>query len=73
MSTAPSRNGNGSTAATMLSSAKLARAHPASKLLRPLHLGKDCDYDRELKRRQIERVKIREWIRECGLRVGGAF
>jgi polyphosphate kinase 2 len=53
----------------VLSSAKLDRLHPASKLLKPLHLGKDCDYDRELKRLQIELVKMQEWIRECGLRV----
>jgi len=32
-------------------------------------LGKDCDYDRELKRLQVELVKLQEWIRSEGLRV----
>lgn len=35
----------------------------------PLCLGKDCDYDRELRRLQIELVKLQEWIRHEGLRV----
>jgi polyphosphate kinase 2 len=34
-----------------------------------LRLGKDCDYDRELRRMQIELVKLQEWIRHEGLRV----
>jgi polyphosphate kinase 2 len=34
-----------------------------------LQLGKDCDYDRELRRLQIELVKLQEWIRHEGLRV----
>jgi polyphosphate kinase 2 len=34
-----------------------------------LHLGKDCDYDRELRRLQVELVKLQEWIRNEGLRV----
>ena len=34
-----------------------------------LHLGKDCDYDRELRRLQVELVKMQEWIRSEGLRV----
>ena len=43
----------------MLSSAKLDRLQPAPKSLKPLLLGKDCDYDREL-RLQIELVKLQE-------------
>jgi polyphosphate kinase 2 len=35
----------------------------------PMHLGKDCDYERELSRLQIELVKLQEWIRHEGLRV----
>ncbi len=35
----------------------------------PQHLGKDCDYERELQRLQIELVKLQEWIRHEGLRV----
>jgi len=34
-----------------------------------LRLGKDCDYDRELRRMQIELIKLQEWIRHEGLRV----
>ena len=36
---------------------------------KPLKLGEDCDYDRELRRLQIELVKLQEWIRHKGLRV----
>jgi polyphosphate kinase 2 len=35
----------------------------------PLCLDKDCDYDRELRKMQIELVKLQEWIRHEGLRV----
>ena len=35
----------------------------------PLRLGKDCDYERELRRLQIELVKLQEWIKSEGLRV----
>ena len=35
----------------------------------PLRLGKDCDYERELRRLQVELVKLQEWIRHEGLRV----
>jgi polyphosphate kinase len=34
-----------------------------------LHLGKDCDYDRELSRLQVELVKLQEWVRHEKLRV----
>ena len=34
-----------------------------------LHLGKDCDYERELRRLQVELVKLQEWIRHENLRV----
>ncbi len=40
--------------------------HATEKTLR---LGKDCDYDRELRRLQIELVKLQEWIRQEKLRV----
>lgn len=53
----------------MLSSAKRDRLQPAAKSLKPLLLGKDCDYDRELRRLQIELVKLQEWIRQSGLKV----
>jgi polyphosphate kinase 2 len=32
-------------------------------------LGKDCDYERELRRLQVELVKLQEWIRYDNLRV----
>ena len=32
-------------------------------------LGEECDYDRELRRLQVELVKLQEWIRHEGLRV----
>ena len=34
-----------------------------------LQLGKDCGYDRELARLQIELVKLQEWVRHQKLRV----
>ena len=34
-----------------------------------LHIGKDCKYDKELRRLQIELVKLQEWIKHEGLRV----
>jgi polyphosphate kinase 2 len=34
-----------------------------------LHLGRDCDYDCELARLQIELVKLQEWIKHEKLRV----
>ena len=33
-----------------------------------LHLDKDCDYERELRRLQVELVKLQEWIRHENLR-----
>ncbi len=39
------------------------------KLPKPLRLGKDCDYEQELGRLQIELVKLHEWIRHEGLKV----
>jgi polyphosphate kinase 2 len=52
----------------------VAAAAPAGGLPAPvkdktLRLGKDCDYDRELSRLQVELVKLQEWIRVEGLRV----
>lgn len=50
------------------------KKHPLSKLkLKPntpaLCLGEDCDYERELRRLQIELVKLQEWVRHESLRV----
>ncbi len=43
-----------------------ANGHGAGAALR---LGKDCDYERELRLLQVELVKLQEWIRHEGLRV----
>ena len=51
---------------------------PGEELLAPelapaaaqfLRLGKDCDYERELRRLQVELVKLQEWIRQEKMRV----
>jgi polyphosphate kinase len=34
-----------------------------------LRLGKECEYDKELRRLQVELAKLQEWIRHEGLRV----
>src|ERR1700758_5569811 len=39
------------------------------KTPKPLRLGKDCKYEHELGRLQIELVKLHEWIRHEGLKV----
>jgi polyphosphate kinase 2 len=42
---------------------------PAPADAKILRLGKDCDYESELSRLQVELVKLQEWIRHEGLRV----
>ena len=42
-------------------------------LVRPLRLGVDCDYTKELRRLQIELVKLQEWVRSKGHRVAVVF
>jgi polyphosphate kinase 2 len=42
---------------------------PLSQPCATLRLGKDCDYERELRRLQTELVKLQEWIKHEGLRV----
>jgi polyphosphate kinase 2 len=59
-------NGNG---VSITLSGKLDRLHSAPKAARSMVLGKDCDYERKLRRLQIELVKLQEWIRERGLKV----
>jgi polyphosphate kinase 2 len=57
--------GNGAPAAIASDEkSSLAALAPAS-----LHLGKDCPYERELRRLQVELVKLQEWIRHKSLRV----
>ena len=43
--------------------------HAVAPVIKAMRLGKDCDYERELRRLQIELVKLQEWIRHEGLRV----
>ncbi|HYL75721.1 MAG TPA: hypothetical protein VEU96_16030, partial [Bryobacteraceae bacterium] len=38
-----------------------------------LRLGSDCDYEKELRRLQVELVKFQEWVRHKGLRVVALF
>ena len=42
---------------------------PEQANAKSLKLGKDCDYDRELARLQVELVKLQEWVKQEGLRV----
>jgi polyphosphate kinase 2 len=44
-------------------------ANHAADEVKTLHLGKDCEYEKELRRLQIELVKLQEWIKHEGLRV----
>jgi len=45
------------------------RQEAKDALREALRLGKDCDYEKELRRLQIELVKLQEWIKHEGLRV----
>ncbi len=45
----------------------------ASGSARTLKLGKDCAYNDELRRLQIELVKLQEWIRRKGLKLVAIF
>jgi len=62
------QHGNGNHG-LIVPSARVSRIPSAAKSPRPMVLGKDCDYERELRRLQIELVKLQEWIRERGLKV----
>jgi polyphosphate kinase 2 len=44
-----------------------------SKNNHTVKLGKDCDYEKELRRLQVELAKLQEWIRHEGLRVVAIF
>ena len=48
---------------------KLSAPAGNGNIPKPLRLGKDCDYEQELGRLQIELVKLHEWIRHKGLKV----
>jgi polyphosphate kinase 2 len=55
----------------------LVASEPADELARTVaaakQIGKDCKYDKELERLQIELVKLQEWIKHEGLRVVALF
>jgi polyphosphate kinase 2 len=44
-------------------------ANHAADDVKTMHLGKDCQYEKELRRLQVELVKLQEWIKQKGLRV----
>ena len=48
-------------------------ATPANGSARTLTLGKDCAYNDELRRLQVELVKLQEWIRQKGLKLVAIF
>jgi len=52
-----------------------SNGHHAVKeaLCEALRIGKDCNYEKELRRLQIELVKLQEWIKHEGLRVVALF
>jgi polyphosphate kinase 2 len=56
-------------AAKLKGEVKVGGDGPAPVNGKTLRLGKDCDYDRELRRLQVELVKLQEWIRNEGLQV----
>jgi polyphosphate kinase 2 (PPK2 family) len=62
------KHGNGR-AMSFPPSATVNHLHPSPKSPKAMVLGKECDYERELRRLQIELVKLQEWIRERGLKV----
>jgi polyphosphate kinase 2 (PPK2 family) len=64
---------------TLQDIAKLGAALNESRVLdreaprKPLSLGTDIDYEKELRRLQIELVKFQQWVRHRGLRIVAVF
>jgi polyphosphate kinase len=50
-----------------------APMQPKAEPIRPLRVGTDCNYQKELRRLQIELVKLQEWVRTKGLRLAVLF
>src|SRR5271157_1371739 len=48
-------------------------ANRATGDVKTLQLGKDCQYEKELRRLQVELANLQEWIRQEGLRVVALF
>ena len=53
---------------TALLESPAAAASP-QQAVKPARLGADCDYDKELRRLQVELVKLQFWVHQQGLRV----
>ncbi len=52
----------------------LATPQPAQVVpIQPMRVGTDCNYEKELRRLQIELVKLQEWVRTKGLRLAVLF
>jgi polyphosphate kinase 2 len=72
---------SGKNGSKLASSAILAPQKPVEVAAQPepsknnhaVKLGKDCDYEKELRRLQVELAKLQEWIRHEGLRVVAIF
>ena len=72
---------SGKNGSKLASSAILAPQKPVEAAAQPdqsknnhaVKLGKDCDYEKELRRLQVELAKLQEWIRHEGLRVVAIF
>ena len=56
-----------------LSKLAQALAPENGKSVKPQRLGKDCEYGKELRRLQVELVKLQEWVRHEGLKVAAIF
>ncbi len=57
------------TIASDISSVKGLNGSRNGKTSKSLCLGEDCSYDKELRRLQIELVKLHEWVRHEGLKL----
>jgi polyphosphate kinase 2 len=61
--------GEDAKAATRNDLAALSEAVSGSLSAKKLTLGADCDYEKELRRLQVELAKFQEWVRHSGLRI----
>jgi polyphosphate kinase 2 len=52
---------------------RAALSNATSNSSKKLRLGVDCDYEKELRRLQVELVKFQEWVRHKGLQIVAIF